>query len=41
MERENEIIGALGGESALDIVAAGCKKWDEWGLKFDQLDSGI
>ena len=41
MEREPEIIAALGGESALDNARAGCKGWDDWGLPFQQVDSGI
>lgn len=41
MERERDIIGAMGGEKALDPVKEGCKKWEEWGLVYHQLDSGI
>jgi FtsP/CotA-like multicopper oxidase with cupredoxin domain len=41
MERESEIIGHIHGESALDPVKQGCKTWEEWGLVYHQLDSGI
>lgn len=43
MERENQILGALGGESALGPVEAGCKSWIDWGVydESDQDDSGI
>ncbi|KAL1306265.1 hypothetical protein AAFC00_004354 [Neodothiora populina] len=41
LERENEITSAMGGVAALDPVKQGCKKWDEWGLRYKQLDSGI
>ncbi|GAB7354000.1 hypothetical protein MBLNU459_g4593t2 [Dothideomycetes sp. NU459] len=43
MERESQILSALGGETSLDPVDAGCQSWTQWGVYNEpaQDDSGI
>ncbi|KAK8195857.1 hypothetical protein M8818_007008 [Zalaria obscura] len=41
LERQDEIIGSLGGAGALAGTKSGCEGWDKWNLQIDQDDSGI